>query len=397
MPNYILCDTADRKYLFPFTHTRPIADCRVGILTIREKWAFWLGQPSSTLTESYLAAGYPLEMGDDNIWINGSLLPDGELAGRIKQLRPGERLVQGERWLAARMPEKWSEAGLQRLTAVTYTGAVLRLTRPEHIFQWNEAALRADFDLLTRGRVSRPADASCQLNGEAVFIEEGAVVRNCVLNAEAGPIYIGKNVQVMEGSLIRGPFAAGENAVVKMGARLYGATTLGPCCVAGGEIKNSVFFGYSNKAHDGYLGDAVIGEWCNLGAGTTCSNLKNSAAPVNIWSEAEEGFYAAGEKCGTLMGDYSRTGIGALLNTGTVIGVSCNLYGGALFPRYIPGFLWGGEERWAEYIPGKAVAHAGNWMRLKNKEITKAEKQILQKIFEGTAAARQQFLNTYPK
>jgi UDP-N-acetylglucosamine diphosphorylase/glucosamine-1-phosphate N-acetyltransferase len=233
---------------------------------------------------------------------------------------------------------------------------------------------------LTRGRQSAPIPPSVQvISPQSIFIEEGASISHSILNASTGPIYIGRNSNIMEGCLIRGPFALCESAVVKMGTKIYGATTIGPCSTAGGEIKNSVLFGYSNKGHDGYLGDSVIGEWCNLGAGTSNSNLKNNAGEVKVWNAGQ--FISAGLKCGLLMGDYSRAAINTSFNTGTVVGVCCNVYGEGLMPKYIPDFSWGVHNKGPKYAFEKALRDIENWKKLKNQSLTDAEILTLKHIF----------------
>ncbi|HEY6900145.1 MAG TPA: putative sugar nucleotidyl transferase [Puia sp.] len=251
---------------------------------------------------------------------------------------------------------------------------------PWHIFQYNAEALIADFQLLTGGRLSQPIPATVQaIAPENIFIEEGARLTCCVLNASTGPIYIGRNAEIMEGSLIRGPFAACEGATVKMGTKIYGATTLGPYSTAGGELKNVVIFGYSNKGHDGYLGDSVLGEWCNLGAGTSNSNLKNNACDVRVWHPASRSYLNAGLKCGLLMGDYSRCAINTSFNTGTVTGVSCNIFGPGPLPKYIPDFSWGADDR---YQWERVIRDIDNWKKLKNQSLTDTEIKTLKHIFE---------------
>jgi len=259
---------------------------------------------------------------------------------------------------------------------------VPRLTHPWHIFQFNAEALVDDYTLLTSGAVSQPIPPTVQaIAPENIFIEEGAVLQHCILNASTGPIYIGARAEIMEGSLIRGPFALCEGATVKMGTKIYGSTTVGPYSVVGGEIKNSVIFGYSNKGHDGYLGDAVIGEWCNLGAGTSNSNLKNNAAEVRVWDEPTRQFISAGTKCGLLMGDYSRSAINTSFNTGTVTGVCCNIFGEGLTPKCIPSFSWGYSQS-PKYELEKALRDIAGWKRLKGHTLSDAEIQKLKYIFE---------------
>lgn len=274
--------------------------------------------------------------------------------------------------------EKWAHpnAGEEVLSMAR------RIRYPWHLFNFNAEALRSDFSLLTAGRISQPIPPSVQtIAPENIFIEEGARLGFCVLNAAAGPIYIGRDAEIMEGALIRGPFACCEGSTVKMGTKIYGATTLGPHCVAGGEIKNAIFFGYSNKGHDGYLGDAVIGEWCNLGAGTSASNVKNNAGEIKVCHPASGAYLSAGTKCGLLMGDYSRTAINTSFTTGTVVGVCCNIFGGGLPPKYIPDFSWG-QDGGTRYDLDKALRDIGSWKKLKNRELTGEEMLILKHIFE---------------
>jgi UDP-N-acetylglucosamine diphosphorylase / glucose-1-phosphate thymidylyltransferase / UDP-N-acetylgalactosamine diphosphorylase / glucosamine-1-phosphate N-acetyltransferase / galactosamine-1-phosphate N-acetyltransferase len=354
MIQLVLDDTHTGQHLFPFTLTRSAADIRVGILTIRQKWEKLLGIKVRVNGDEYLES------------------PQADIqpvvfAGNII---PGKAFV--DELLKGNYPQ---EAFLNQQ-------AVRMLQHPWHIFEYNDWALREDFALLTAGRQSQPIPSCVACTNPAdIFIEEGAQLEHCILNAASGPVYIGRQSLVMEGSSIRGPFALCEGAVVKMGARIYGATTIGPYCIAGGEIKNSVMFGYSNKAHDGYLGDAVIGEWCNLGAGTTNSNIKNTASQVKVWSDAEQEFITAGMKCGLLMGDYSRSSINTCFNTGTVVGASANVFGPGLMPRYIPSFSWGGHQP-VRYTLEKALQDISNWKKLKNHLLTEKEIQQLEHIFE---------------
>jgi len=382
--NYILFDTPERDLLYPFTHTRPVAACRVGILTIQEKWEHWLGKRVSHFTMPYLQEKYPLKRVADeviSVLINGHVLPTVALVEAIASLNPGEELYKDDRLLV-----KVLRGGDFHVPSIherkNYKEPIYALYRPWEISSLNDWAIREDFTLLTRGRMSAPIPVSNQIIGrEHIFLEEGAKVECCTINASTGPVYIGKNALVMEGCLIRGSLAIGEGAILKMGTKVYGATTVGAFCTVGGEIKNTVLFGYSNKAHDGYLGDAVIGEWCNLGANTTCSNLKNNVGEVKVWMEAKEEAWGAGFKCGVLMGDHSRCGINTMLNTGTVIGVSCNVFGGDFPPKFLSSFTWGTSM---QYRLEEALKDAGAWMRLKNKEIDEKDKDILREIFQLT-------------
>jgi UDP-N-acetylglucosamine diphosphorylase/glucosamine-1-phosphate N-acetyltransferase len=355
MIQLVLDDSAVQQHLFPFTLTRSAADIRVGILTIRQKWERLLGIKVRVNGDEYLE---PPAAGDVHpVVFSGNIIPSRSFV---------EDLLKGNY-----SPEDFLQQSAVRI-----------LQHPWQIFEYNDWALREDFILVTAGRASQPIPASVVcINPEHIFIEEGAKLQYCILNAAAGPIYIGKNAEVMEGASIRGPFALCEGAAVKMGTRIYGATTIGPYSVVGGEIKNSVIFGYSNKAHDGYLGDAVIGEWCNLGAGTTNSNIKNTASPVKIWNEATGDYITAGIKCGLLMGDYSRSSVNTSFNTGTVTGVCANIFGEGLMPKYIRSFSWGGKEP-VTYEFEKALQDIMNWKKLKNQLLTEKEIQRLQHIFE---------------
>ncbi|MFY0254301.1 putative sugar nucleotidyl transferase [Chitinophaga sp. 30R24] len=380
--NYILIDTPVRELLYPFTHTRPIAACRVGILTIQEKWEHWLGTGVSHFTVPHLQEKYPFREVNShtvNILINGNILPDAGLVAAVVALEPDQELYYNHQLLAKAVFAQEVPL-LKPGDRKNYPGEVLGIYKPWDIFALNDKALRADFKLLTEGRTSAPLSSTNQfINAADIFLEPGATVEFSVLNAATGPIYIGRNAQVMEGSLIRGPFAMGEGAVLKMGTRIYGATTLGPYCTGGGEIKNSVMFGYSNKGHDGYLGDAVIGEWCNLGANTSCSNLKNNVSTVKVWLESRGEAVSAGFKCGVLMGDYSRCGINTMINTGTVIGVSCNVLGGHFPPKFVPSFSWGTD---GAYRLLEALRDAGNWMGLKGVELSEADRRMLTSVYE---------------
>jgi UDP-N-acetylglucosamine diphosphorylase / glucose-1-phosphate thymidylyltransferase / UDP-N-acetylgalactosamine diphosphorylase / glucosamine-1-phosphate N-acetyltransferase / galactosamine-1-phosphate N-acetyltransferase len=375
--------------LYPFTLTRKCQDIRLGILTIREKWERMTGFMSVDKNEDdYKAldkAVNPDSVGKNDIcyMVHGNLLPTPALVKKMKRLKPGEFIVadgsSGIVFCFTRDLVK-EKHQIRVSKAVEFDGEIKEIRYPWQIFQLNDWAIRQDFALLTHKRRSQAIPKSNKtVNPKNIFLEKGANVEHCILNASTGPIYIGKNAEIMEGSIIRGPFSLGENAVLKLGSKVYGATTLGPSCVGGGEIKNSVMFGYSNKAHDGYLGDAVIGEWCNLGAGTTNSNLKNNAGNVRVWTPG--GQLNAGMKCGVLMGDYSRTAINTSINTGTVISVSCNVFGNGLTPKYIPAFSWGSEGV-NRYGFDKALIDIEGWKKLKGHTVSDNEKSMLKYIFE---------------
>ena len=359
--------------LFPFTSTRPVTAIRLGILTLGEKW------------DRLLPGGRPSDIPEN-------IVPNSALAALIRQ----KLTVNLPSTTDATFPVVLGAGtDLSPATLARILSQATKLVYPWQIFQLNDQAIRDDFELLTRGRQSAPIPPSVQvISPQSIFVEQGASISHSVLNASTGPIYIGRNASIMEGCLIRGPFALCEGAVVKMGARIYGATTIGPYSTAGGEIKNSVLFGYSNKGHDGYLGDSVIGEWCNLGAGTSNSNLKNNAGEVKVWSPdvatSQDGqtaatgsgqFISAGLKCGLLMGDYSRAAINTSFNTGTVVGVCCNVYGEGLMPKYIPDFSWGIHNKGPKYIFEKALRDIDNWKKLKNQSLSDAEILTLKHIF----------------
>jgi len=375
--------------LFPFTLTRQIQDIRVGILTIREKWEMMLGLPSFDKKEDdYKDLERSVNI-DETVSkgacfvIHGNILPTTKLIKAINRLKNGEFIAAKEgagvvfRVSKNEIKEKHK---IKVNRAVSLKEEIKTIQYPWDIFQLNNWAIERDFELLINNRKSQPiSKTNSVIKSSRIFLEKGARMEHCIINASAGPVYIGKNAEVMEGSYIRGPLAVCEGAVLKMGSKVYGATTIGPYCIGGGEIKNSVLFGYSNKAHDGYLGDSVIGEWCNLGAGTTNSNLKNNAGPVKVWTPAGE--MNAGIKCGVMMGDYSRTAINTSINTGTVISVACNVFNGGLTPKYIPAFSWGSEGI-KRYEFEKALNDIANWKKLKEKNITNNEKKILKYIFD---------------
>ncbi|MDB5252504.1 MAG: hypothetical protein JWP27_1673 [Flaviaesturariibacter sp.] len=375
--------------LFPFTLTRQIQDIRVGILTIREKWERMLEMPSFDKPEGdykdiFNTLAINEHIGKDIIYlIHGNLLPTPRLVQQVQKLKPGEflHLPEKEACIYCISRKQVVDPNKIKMDAgVEIKDELREICYPWDITRQNAWAIEADFELLTRKRKNQGVPRSNSLiNTDRIFVEKGARVEHCVLNASEGPIYIGNGAVVMEGSLLRGPLAICEGAVVKMGTRIYGATTIGPACTVGGEIKNAMLFGHSNKAHDGYLGDAVIGEWCNLGAGTSNSNVKNNAADIQVYTPS--GPVSVGQKAGVLMGDYSRTAINTSINTGTVIGVSANVFGPGLTPKFIPSFSWGsdGIERCRL---DKALEHISNWKALKGQTLDHAETSILTHIFD---------------
>ncbi|WP_139856444.1 GlmU family protein [Aequorivita sinensis] len=388
--NYILFDGNVRNQLLPFTFTRPVADIRVGILTIREKWEHYLGFTTTTVTEDYLSDKYPFLELDKNIFINASFLPSQNLVNIIKNLEENQAVFFDDEPLAF-FTSDGQEVDFNTYDVIQYEHKdVLRIENTWDIFSKNGEAIKRDFEMLTEGRQSQPIpDGVWAKNPENIFIEEGAKVEFCTLNASNGPIYIGKEAEIMEGSLVRGPFALCEHATLKMGAKIYSDTTIGPHSKVGGEVSNSVIFGFSNKGHDGFLGNAVLGEWCNLGADTNNSNLKNNYAEVRLWNYETEGFAKTGlQFCGLMMGDHSKCGINTMFNTGTVVGVSANIFGSG-FPRnFVPSFSWGGSSGFTTYKTSKAFEVAKVVMSRRNIEFTETDEKILEHVFEETAKWR---------
>ena len=387
--NYILFDGEHRDALLPFTYTRPVADIRIGILTIREKWELFLGSTTTTVTEDYLSEKYPMVEMEQNVMINASYIPTENLVHQIKNLKENQAVYDGDTMIAFFSLED-QEIDIDTLEVFQCEGELLKVETTWDIFSKNGAAIEADFKLLTDNRTSVPIpEKTVAFNPESIFIEEGAKLPLCVLNATDGPIYIGKNTEIMEGSMVRGPFALCEGSTLKMGTKIYGPTTVGPHSKVGGEVNNSVFFGYSNKGHDGFLGNSVIGEWCNLGADTNNSNLKNNYAEVRLWSYETENFAKTGlQYCGLMMGDHSKCGINTMFNTGTVVGVSANVFGSG-FPRnFIPSFSWGGAQGFTTFLTSKAFEVATEVMKRRDQEFSAQESAILEQVFELSAAYR---------
>ncbi len=388
--NYILFDGPSRNNLLPFTFTRPVADIRVGILTIREKWEMFLGYTTTTITEEYLSDKYPMVEMEENVMINASYLPNSELVEMIKNLEENQAIFKGEDVIAFFTKDAQDDIDFATFEAIEFVDEVIKIEHTWDIFSKNGIAIEEDFELLTHGRQSQPIPSNNNvIASQNIFIEEGATLQFTTLNASTGPIYIGKDAEIMEGSIIRGPFALCEHATVKLGAKIYGPTTIGPHSKVGGEVNNSVLFGYSNKGHDGFLGNSVLGEWCNLGADTNNSNLKNNYAEVRLWDYNSESFARTGlQFCGLMMGDHSKCGINTMFNTGTVVGVSANIFGSG-FPRnFVPSFSWGGNGGFTTYLTNKAFEVAEVVMSRRNIELTKADKDILEHVFEITKKYR---------
>ncbi|NNL08942.1 MAG: glucose-1-phosphate thymidylyltransferase [Croceitalea sp.] len=390
--NYILSDGNHREALLPFTYTRPIADIRFGILTIRDKWEAFLGKKTSSLSEPYLEKKYPLRCEEQNVVIAASYLPNAELVKIVQELHLGEAVLCEGEVVAYATTNPKQNFSLSDYKSVAYNGVGLTIKHTWDIFAKNAEALQADYDLLTKGRKSQPiSETNTVIEPDNIFLEEGAKVECSILNASTGPIYIGKNAEIMEGCVIRGGLALCDNATLKMGAKIYGACTFGPHCKAGGEINNAVLFAYSNKGHDGFLGNSVLGEWCNIGADSNTSNLKNNYAEVKLWDYKTEGFAKTGlQFCGLMMGDHSKCGINTMFNTGTVVGVSANIFG-SNFPRnFVPSFSWGGAAGFTNYLPRKAFETAKAMMDRRGVDFDQTEQDILQEVHDMTKRWRRE-------
>jgi len=390
--NYILFDGPYRNNLLPFTFTRPVADIRVGILTIRQKWESYLEYTTTTVTEDYLADKFPMVEMEENIMINASFLPNLEMAECVKNLKHNQALFKGEDVIAFFAKEGEEVKDFSTFEAIEFTGDILTIEHTWDIFSKNGDAIIEDFNLITKDRQSQPIPATVNtINPEHIFIEKGATINFATLNASSGPIYIGRDAEVMEGSMVRGPLALCNNATLKLGTRVYGPTTVGPYSKIGGEVNNSVIFAHSNKGHDGFLGNSVIGEWCNLGADTNNSNLKNNYAEVRLWDYQTEGFAKTGlQFCGLMMGDHSKCGINTMFNTGTVVGVSANIFGSG-FPRnFVPSFSWGGHKGFVTYKTNKAFEVAEVVMARRMEEFTEKDKAMLEHVFEETKQYRRE-------
>lgn len=392
--NFIVFDDDQRDHLLPLTHTRPVADMLIGIQTLRERWARYFKASPSTYTQPHLRMKYPLIQGEDNLWVNGGLVASPEIWKEMQRLQPGEKLLQGSQLLAARSSQPLAqrealESFEERQTKVP----VLIIKHLWDLFEMNDEVLRQDYADLTRNRSSQPLPEGVTCIGNDCFLEEGARVgAGTILNTESGPIYLGRDTEVMEGCLIRGPFALSQGAVLKMGAKIYGATSIGQGSKVGGELNNVLFFPNSNRSHDGFLGNSVIGEWCNLGADTNCSNLKNNYDIIKIWNEAQGEMVSTGTRfMGLVMGDHSKCGINTMFNTGTVVGVSCNLFGGGFPDKFIPSFSWGGAEKLVTYQFDKAIQTAERMMARRNQSLNGEEIEMYRNIFESTEMQRKRF------
>lgn len=378
----LLIDGKHRNHLLPLTYTRPVAELRCGILTIAEKY-LKRGCTVGFLTEEYLSNKFPQI--ETDLMVSGSVCPTDAFLEALASLGNGQALIQGDELLAY-VGKNWGDEPSE---IIPFSGALNLITRPWDIWGKNASEMNLDFDLITKDRFSAPVDASNTVIGDRIFLEEGAKATASILNATSGPIYLAKNAEIMEGCIVRGGLALGESSALKMGAKIYGATSLGPHCKVGGEVNNSVIIGYSNKGHDGFLGNSALGEWCNLGADTNNSNLKNNYDEVKVWSYVDGRFAKTGQQfCGLIMGDHSKSGINTMFNTGTVVGVSANVYG-AGFPRnFIPSFSWGGPQGTVEYKINKALDTADRMMKRRGLEVNEVEKAILEQVYALSADYR---------
>lgn len=391
--NIALIDLPEhRQKLFPFTMTRPIGDLRIGILTIREKWEKYLGETISFITDETLAKKFKPSLESIDLIINGSVCPNGKLIQAIQDMENGDALFSNDTFIAVKGSFSSTDDFELPVESFDYEGEMTVINRPWDLFKNNTVEIKADYQLITKGR------ASCQIKDphtivyapENVFVEEGATIKAAILNAEGGPIYIGKDADIQEGATIRGPFVLGEGSKINMNSKIREGVTIGPSCKIGGEVSNSIVWGNSNKAHDGYLGNAVIGEFCNLGADTNNSNLKNNYDIVKVWDFEEERFISTGLIfCGLMMGDHSKSAINTQFNTGTVVGVACNIFG-AGFPRtFLPSFSWGGVPKSIQHSFDKAIKTAKIVYDRKGIEFTEADEEILKSIFDDSVKYRQ--------
>ncbi|MDR0790902.1 MAG: GlmU family protein [Bacteroidales bacterium] len=386
--NYIIFDDVVRECLKPLTYTRPVCEIRVGIMTIREKWEIYLSSKTSTLTDDYLSEKYPIELSDSMILINGSVCPTAYIAEKVKALKPNQTLVDGDNIIAMYKTKEGFLADDSEASERIEIGTsdYIYIANPWDIFVMNERAIKEDYALITKGRKSaKLSNTNRVICPENIFVEEGAIVECATLNAKDGVIYIGKDAEIMENTVVRGPFAMCEHSTLKLGAKIYGATTLGPYSKVGGELANVVIFGYSNKAHDGFIGNSVIGEWCNIGADTNASNLKNTYEEVRLWSISQNTFVSTGQTfCGTIMADHSKCGINTMFNTGTIVGVSANIFGHGYQRNFVPSFVWGGSTGLKVYDFNKAIEVAQRMYARRGLVFSDVEERILRAVFDLT-------------
>jgi len=369
---------------------RPVADIRVGIMTIREKWETRLKTKTSTLTEPYLSEKFPIIKEDNNVLINGSICPNEELVMIIKNLKPSQAVLHRDAIVALHVTadelDKISDPPIEGIEEIILQEAPVKINYPWEIFTRNGQAIQDDFELLSRNRKSQKLSTTNRILGEEnIFVEKGAIAEHAILNATTGPIYLGKDSEIMEGAVIRGPFALCDHSTVKMAAKIYGPTTAGPYCKLGGEVNNSVFFAYSNKAHDGFVGHSVIAEWCNLGADTNTSNLRNTYDSVKLWNYRKQTFVDTCQQfCGLIMGDHSKSGINTMFNTGTMVGVNVNIFGPGFQRNFIPSFTWGGTTGHSNYDLKKALEVAERVYQRRGLRFDEVDKALLADVYHIT-------------
>ncbi len=389
--NYILFDQLNRGDLLPLTYTRPVSEIRIGILTITEKWNKYLNTECSFFTEEYLQTKYKLKESDENCYINGAVVPNNQIIGKIDELKDGQSLFINNTLVAFKTGGKVDdlEKSTNSFDRISSELEVLIIKYPWEIFVNNGSEIENDYKLITKGRTTEQLANTNKVIGGNIFVEKGVVADFATINARDSYIYLGKNSELMGGAIIRGSLALCDNSVLKLGAKIYGPTTIGPNSKVGGEVSNSVIIGNSNKAHDGYLGNSVLGEWCNLGADTNISNLKNNYAEVKLWNYKAKRFVKTGQQfCGLIMGDHSKCGINTMFNTGTVVGVNANIFGAGYPRNFIPSFSWGGAHGFTEYKTDKAFEVNQVVMKRRNVEFDEVEQNILMHIFNTTKEFR---------
>lgn len=387
MATLILTDLPqDRLNLLPFSYTQPNSEIRIGITTITEKWNNSFKCNIAFLTENYLQNKYAFNIDSNYIYVNSTVIPNNELINTIQNLPDNTCLFYNDIFIACKTTQQLSyeriNEDLDKFEKLTFKFELLKINYIYDIFKYNGKVLNYDFEQITKNRTSNPLSRTNTILGNNIFVEEGVKAECATINTLNGPVYIGKNAEIMEGSIIRGPFALCNNATTKLATKIYGPTTIGPHCKVGGEINNSVFFGYANKAHDGFLGNSVIAKWCNIGADSNNSNLKNNYANVKLWNYTGKHFKDTGlQFCGLFMGEHSKCGINTMFNTGTVVGVSANIFG-AGFPRnLVPSFSWGGSHGFIDYKLNKALQVAEIVMKRRNIPLTETDINILEHVY----------------
>lgn len=390
MMKLVLFDGKSHRDLLPLTYTRPTSYLRVGIFTIIEKWQKSWKDEVGTYTLSFLADKYPNAEWDEMLFVSAAVCPNNELVDLLSQIKIGQKVMYGERTIAfASNKTVYESCAIDDFNKIEYKGDLSILNDPGDIFELNEVEIGSDLSIIDKSVIQVSTLKENKVKGDRLFIGEGVEASDCILNTETGPIYLGKNSKLLEGSVIRGPFALCEGSIVKMSAKIYGATTVGPFSKVGGELNNVVIQGFSNKGHDGFLGNSVIGEWCNLGADTNTSNLKNNYGEVSVWNYDSEGFSQTDRQFqGLIMGDHSKTGINTMLNTGTTVGVSANIFGGGFPPKFVPSFSWGGKEGFQDFEKVKALEVAERMMERREMSFSDLDKGILSHIFKVTAKYR---------